>query len=218
MGTVEFQTRQTFDRRIGRRVDTETFDVSWVIARSGRFGSKKPPIEAAGQIQNVSVTGAAITGPDHLPLEPGSTALVRLKGRDSVVVVRHREPLEQAGTMRYGVELTRPHPSLKKLIHDSLSEAAIAALVAEPAVVEIAEPVLDLTGPEPVIDLTDPKPVAAVAAGAPATPAEPTIEPVPEASVDTTTGVEAAPPSPPPVDPQLHGRSVLDQVFDLMDD
>jgi hypothetical protein len=175
MGTVEFQTRHTFDRRIGRRVDVEPIDVTLVVAQTGRFGSRKRPLEVPGQILNLSITGAAVTGPSGLPLEPGSTAQLRCEGRDSVVVVRHAEPIDGGRATRYGLEITRAHPSLQRRIHDVLAGAPSVAptpvanqtpsapppppprapmpdpTVPPPAV----EPVLDLTGDDAVIDLTD---------------------------------------------------------------
>ena len=69
MGTVDFQTLHTFERRIGRRVELDAIDVinvSWVMPQSGRFGKKKAPTEVAGRIEGVSITGAAIVGPADL--------------------------------------------------------------------------------------------------------------------------------------------------------
>lgn len=120
MGTVEFQTRPTFDRRIGRRVEVDAGDVTWVVARTGHFGVKKRPLEVPGQILDVSITGAGVLGPADLPLELGAVTL-----------------------LRYGVEISRAHPSLERRIHAILSEPVLTSIAAAPS-----------TGPT-VIDLTD---------------------------------------------------------------
>lgn len=201
MGTVEFQTRHTFDRRIGRRVDIEPVDVTWVVPQSGRFGTKKRPLEAAGQILNLSITGAAVTGPPDLPLAPGATVHLRCDGRESVVVVRHAEPLDGGRATRYGLEITRAHPSMQRRINTVLADAPaamptpVATMAPVPASAPTTapapavEPVLDLTGDDAVIDLTEPP-----------------------AAIDTVDG--AAPTGPTP----SHGHTVLGEVFDLMDD
>jgi len=168
MGTVEYETRRNFERRIGRRVEVDAIDVTWIVAQTGRFGMKKRPLVAAGQIEDISVTGAAVIGPAELPLEPGATTLLRSGGGDSVVVVRHRAPTEDHGIVRYGVEITRPSPSLKQHIHQVLTQAAGgspgSASSVEPGPTTVttdapsvtpAQPLLDLTADEPVIDLTD---------------------------------------------------------------
>lgn len=174
MGTVEFQTRHTFDRRIGRRVDVEPVEVTWVVARAGRFNTKKRPLEAAGQILNLSITGAAVMGPPDLSLEPGATVNLRCDGRESVVVVRHAEPVGDGAAVRYGLEITRPHPTMQRRINEVLADAPAVAPtpvatqaplaptaptprphVATPAEPSVAEPVLDLRGDDAVIDLTD---------------------------------------------------------------
>src|SRR5690349_17750494 len=103
MGTVEIQDRNRFKRRIGRRVDVDPVEVTWVVARSGRLGRKKPAVELPGRIENVSVTGAAIVAPAELELAPGAKALIRSDGLDSVVVVRHRSPIDGSSLVRYGV-------------------------------------------------------------------------------------------------------------------
>ena len=138
MGTIDFQDQGTFDRRIGRRVELDAIDVinvSWIVPRSGRFGRKKAPAEVAGRIEAVSLTGATITGPADLGLAPGDRAVVRCRGRDSVVAVRHAQPPAENGAVRYGVELTRTQPILKRRIDELLDPVLLSSLthVAAPA-------------------------------------------------------------------------------------
>ncbi len=124
MGTVDFQTQNTFDRRIGRRLVLDGIDVinvTWMVPQRGRFGRPKPPLELAGRIENVSITGAAIVGPSELALSTGDEAVIRCGDRDNIVSVRHAQPCGDGRTTCYGVEITSvaaqpqaPHPGASR--------------------------------------------------------------------------------------------------------
>ncbi len=120
MSAIEIEGAPRFERRIGERVELEPTAVAWVQAQPRRrFRRDLPPVERAGQIRNVSITGAAIDGPAELPWQPGSTAVIRTGGSDNLVVVRHRSPLEN-GTVRYGVQLTPASNGLRRRISDAV--------------------------------------------------------------------------------------------------
>src|SRR5262245_38759546 len=105
MSAIEVEDPRRYERRIGERVELGPTGVSWVQARPRRFRRDLPPLESAGHIRNVSVTGAAIDGPADLPWQPGTMAVIRTGGTDNLVLVRHRSPLAD-GTVRFGVQLT----------------------------------------------------------------------------------------------------------------
>ncbi len=136
MGTVDFQTQNTFDRRIGRRLVLDGIDVinvTWMVPQRGRFGRPKPPLELAGRIENVSITGAAIVGPSELSLSTGDEAVIRCGGRDNIVSVRHAEPCGDDRTTRYGVEITSVQPNLKRRIQELLDPTLARLPVEAPA-------------------------------------------------------------------------------------
>ncbi len=234
MGTVDFKTERTFDRRIGQRLELDGIDVinvSWVVPQTGRFGRAKPPIELPGRIENVSVTGAGIVGPRELALKPGDEAVVRCGGRDNIVSIRHCAPTDDERTMRYGVEITSVQPNLQQRIRELLDATLTGAPVeapppgalslrgvARPAVpqapVEAPAPVLDLTDATmasqgaAVVDLTEPALPAAAAE-----PEQPMAD-VPERDPHVPV---AQPVHLPPVE-MSEGRRVLEEVYDLMED
>ena len=153
MGTVGFQTQHTFERRIGRRVELDPIDVinvSWIMPRSGRFGRSKAPAEVVGRIEAVSLTGAAIIGPADLRLAPGDRAVVRCRGRDSIVAVRHCQPTDESGAMRYGVELGRTQPVLRRRIDELVDSVLLSSST------HVAAPRSD--GPDPIPTAAVPAP------------------------------------------------------------
>ena len=155
MGTVDFKTERTFDRRIGQRLELDgidVIDVSWVVSQSGRFGRRKPPLELPGRIENVSVTGAAIVGPSELALKPGDEAVVRCGGRDNIVSIRHCEPTADERTVRYGVEITSVQPNLKQRIRELLDPtlARMPVESAPPGRLSLRSVARPTTSPPPV--------------------------------------------------------------------
>jgi hypothetical protein len=156
MGIIDYETRQGFDRRIGRRVPVDAIPVELVVARTGRLGTKKAPLEVSGCIEDVSVTGVGITGPADLPLQPGDSAVLRHDGRESVVVLRHRRPTEHPSIVRYGVELTRAHPALRRRIDAALTaDSSGRPAAGSHADAAAAGSVLDLSDRWPLLDLID---------------------------------------------------------------
>lgn len=243
MGTVDFKTERTFDRRIGQRLELDGIDVinvSWVVPQTGRFGRAKPPIELPGRIENVSVTGAGIVGPRELALKPGDEAVVRCGGRDNIVSIRHCAPTGDERTMRYGVEITSVQPNLQQRIRElldaTLTRAPVEAPppgalslrgVARPAVPQApVEPRATDTAPpdaqddHAVLDLTDATMASQGAAVVDLTqPVAVAVEPDPVAEAperDPHVPV-AKPVHLPPVE-MSEGRRVLEEVFGLMED
>lgn len=189
MGSIDMSSGQRFERRIGRRVDVEPVHVTFFVPESGRFRKKVASHEVPAQIENVSVTGAAILGPSTVPWSAGDRVVVRSQGADNVVVVRHRH--ETPGGTRFGVELTRTATTLKRQIQQLLEPHLIsphppaaatdgpvlglrkAPIVTNPVLPHLPEPRAEgpattepevatpgpLHGPGPVIDLSGPEPV-----------------------------------------------------------
>jgi len=179
MGTVDFKTERTFDRRIGQRLELDGIDVinvSWVVPQAGRFGRRKPPLELPGRIENVSVTGAAIVGPIELAFSPGDEAVVRCGGRDNVVSIRHCEPAGDERTVRYGVEITSVAPNLKQRIRELLEptltrlpvETAGPGLLSLRAVSRPVEPAAPSVEPAEASDREDAGPTVEPEVAAPA--------------------------------------------------
>ncbi len=93
----------SFERRIGTRVATSGFVVSWV-EWAGDVPEGSKPREWPVRVDNVSVTGAALLGPSALPIRPDAKAVIRYRGRDSGVVVCRTEPGVNDDELRFGVE------------------------------------------------------------------------------------------------------------------
>lgn len=116
MATVTYETgTHRFERRIGRRVDIEPLDVSWVDPPSGPGAAPRRVWPA--RVVNVSVTGAAIEGPSALPWAVGDKAVVRFQGSDSAVTVNWTAPTETPGVSTYGVEFAILHAALKQEVY-----------------------------------------------------------------------------------------------------
>jgi len=114
MPTVEYTTSPgRFERRIGHRVSTASLEVAWVD-RGNPKAAERP-----GRIENASVTGASVYGPDDLKIEIGSETVLSFEGGDTVVKVCRAEPSGRPGVTRYGVEfVSRQSPLQAHLYRD----------------------------------------------------------------------------------------------------
>lgn len=108
-----------FERRIGSRYPTDDVEITWLDRPGGEQLAGGWP----GRVQDVSVTGAAVTGPNDLPLDIGSKAVIRYRGRDTGVIVCRSEPTERQGTSRYGIEFVVLHRELRDLVHQAMDRA-----------------------------------------------------------------------------------------------
>ena len=118
MGLVDYHAGTApFERRIGRRADPEGLEVVWVEPRWGPAVADSSPREWLGVVEDVSVTGAAVRGPADLPVGPGTKAVIRYRGRDTGVVVRHCQMTDNPEVLRFGVEFAVLHPDLERLVH-----------------------------------------------------------------------------------------------------
>jgi hypothetical protein len=117
MEIFEFEAGRSFDRRIGRRTVTPPIDVTWIVPANSLLRTVR---ERPGSIEEVSLTGAAITGPTNLKVKVSDTVLVRFAGGDSSVIVRRIDPLDD-DSARYAVELMVVHPVLKRQLLGALS-------------------------------------------------------------------------------------------------
>ncbi len=117
MQSVNHQSgSSSFERRIGTRVATNGFVLSWV-EWTGDVPEGSEPREWPVRVDNVSVTGAALLGPSALPLRPDAKAVIRYRGRDSGVVVRRTEQGGNDDELRYGVEFAVLSPALREQIY-----------------------------------------------------------------------------------------------------
>ena len=117
MEIFEFEAGRSFDRRIGRRAVTPPIDVTWVVPATGLLRTVR---ERPGSIVEVSLTGAAVTGPANLKVKVGDTVLLRFAGGESSVIVRRFDPPE-GDRARFAVELVVVHPVLKRQLLGALS-------------------------------------------------------------------------------------------------
>jgi hypothetical protein len=124
MTFVGYRTSGTVDRRIGRRARIGGLDVTWVIPRRGAWSLRRSPIEAVGRVENVSLTGAAITAPGDAPLELGETLIIRFQGFENSVVIRRIQATDDPSVVRVGVELVVVHPELKHRITQAVVESS----------------------------------------------------------------------------------------------
>jgi hypothetical protein len=117
MDNFEFEAGRSFDRRIGRRAVTPPIDVTWVVPATGLLRTAR---ERPGSVVEVSLTGAAVTGPANLKVKVGDTVLLRFAGGESSVIVRRIDPAEGDGA-RVAVELVVVHPVLERQLLGALS-------------------------------------------------------------------------------------------------
>lgn len=110
-----------FERRIGRRLALGPVPVSWLeVTSDGRARPKGH--EWPGVVENVSITGAAVTGPADLPVKIGAQALLRYRDGESVVTVTRVQTTDRPGEARFGIEFVVLHPDLRALVHDRIAE------------------------------------------------------------------------------------------------
>jgi hypothetical protein len=108
-----------FDRRIGRRVDLTLGSISW---------ADPPGLPGAptrrywpGRIVNVSVTGAAVEGPDDLPVAIGDRTILSYRGRDTGVTIRWSRPGVDPGVRLFGVEFVVLQRALKNEVYEAVA-------------------------------------------------------------------------------------------------
>jgi hypothetical protein len=117
MPTVAYTTSAgRFERRIGQRVSTASLEVTWVDRRDPKAA------EWPGRIENASVTGASVYGPDDLPVDVGSEAVLTFEGGDTVVKVSRAEPSGRPGVTRYGVEFVSRESPLQVHLYRELGK------------------------------------------------------------------------------------------------
>jgi hypothetical protein len=124
MTFVGYRTSGTVDRRIGRRARIGGLDITWVVPRRSAWTLRRSPIEAVGRVEDVSLTGAAITAPADAPLLIGETVIIRFQGFDNSVVVRRAQATDDPAVVRVGVELVVVHPELKHRITQAVVESS----------------------------------------------------------------------------------------------
>ena len=108
-----------FERRIGLRYPTDDLEIRWLDRPGGEPLAGGWP----GCVQDVSVTGAAVTGPSDLPFDVGSKAIIRYRGSDTGVIIARSEPTERHDVSRYGIEFVVLHRELRDLVHQAMDRA-----------------------------------------------------------------------------------------------
>ena len=97
--------------------------ITWSTPKSAGFGLRRALKGAVGTIVDVSLSGAAATGPSRLPFEVGTTVLFQYEGHDCSAIVRRRHPTDDPSTDLFGLELVVVHPLLKRRIQQLVAEA-----------------------------------------------------------------------------------------------
>lgn len=119
-GVVYETGSPAFERRIGTRVPIYGLDVTWIEPQLDG-PSHRSPRKWRGQIDEVSVTGAAVRGPAGLLVGPAGEAVIRFCDEDTQVTVHRQMPTETPGICRYGVEFIGARPSLKAKVFEAVA-------------------------------------------------------------------------------------------------
>ena len=84
-------------------------------------GGGRVPREWRGVVEDVSVTGAGVCGPVDLPVGPGTKAVIRYRGRDTGVIVRHCQMTEDPEVLQFGVEFAVLHRELERRVYGAVA-------------------------------------------------------------------------------------------------
>jgi hypothetical protein len=123
MAFIGYRNDGKDERRLGRRVPVGDIPLIWSTPKSAGFGLRRALKGAVGTIVDVSLSGAAVTGPSRLPFEVGTTVLFQYEGHDCSAIVRRRQPTDDPSTDVLGLELVVVHPLLKRRIQQLVAEA-----------------------------------------------------------------------------------------------
>ncbi len=123
MAFIGYRNDGRDERRLGRRVPAGDIPFTWNTPKSAGFGLRRALKGATGSIVDVSLTGAAVTGPSRIPFEVGTTVLFQYEGHDCSAIVRRRQPTDDPATDLFGLELVVVHPLLKRRIQQLVAEA-----------------------------------------------------------------------------------------------
>jgi hypothetical protein len=123
MAFIGYRNDGRDERRLGRRAPAGDLHVSWSTPKSAGLGLRRSLKGAAGTIVDVSLSGAAVTGPSLIPFEVGTTVLFRYEGHDCSAIVRRRGPTDDPATDLFGLELVVVHPLLERRIQHLVAEA-----------------------------------------------------------------------------------------------
>jgi hypothetical protein len=126
MAFIGYRNDGSDERRLGRRVSAD-IPIAWSTPKSAGFGLRRALKGAVGTIVDVSLSGAAVTGPSRLPFEVGATVLFQYEGHDCSAIVRRRRPTGDPSIELFGLELVVVHPLLKRRIQQLVAEARTEA-------------------------------------------------------------------------------------------
>ena len=123
------------ERRLGGRYEVEGVAVGWRLDRKDdrpvwRRRSPLPP--EAGELLNVSVTGASVLAPATKELMVGSRVLIEIMGVTEPVKVRRIGRSRDSARSIYGIEFLGLHSNLRALICEGF--------LGEPSVRKTAHP------------------------------------------------------------------------------
>jgi hypothetical protein len=123
MAFIGYRSDGKDERRLGRRVPAGDIPISWATPKSAGFGLRRALKGAVGVLVDVSLSGAAATGPSRIPFEVGTTVIFQYERHDCSAIVRRRQPTDDPAVDVFGLELVVVHPLLKRRIQQLVSEA-----------------------------------------------------------------------------------------------
>jgi hypothetical protein len=147
MDHYDYDPGRSFDRRIGQRAETDAVVVEWVLPAAGLLRNER---SHPGRVEQVSLTGAAVSGPAAMRAKVGDTVLLRHQGADSSVIIRRADPTDDPDVSRYGVELVVVHPLLQAELYPGQARPPAAVPRSpEGAVPDVDGPTDDVAGSAP---------------------------------------------------------------------
>ena len=122
MALIGYRNDGRDERRLGRRVPAGDLAISWSTPKSAGFGLRRALKGAVGTIVDVSLSGAAVTGPSRIPYEVGTTVIFQYEGHDCSAIIRRRRPTDDPAIDLFGLELVVVHPLLKRRIQQLVAD------------------------------------------------------------------------------------------------
>lgn len=104
----------SLQRRLVERYRVEQFRLAWDVQerKAGLLGRRRESSSRAGEVMDVSITGAAVLAPTDPTIRRGSTVVIEVDGHRGAVRVRHVRPTEDPERSVYGIEFAEVEPEL----------------------------------------------------------------------------------------------------------
>jgi hypothetical protein len=114
---------QSYNRRLGARVDVQPVDAALVVYQRPTRGwfrkIRSGVVEHPVRIVNISLSGARVEARDQLALASGSIVLLRINGTESQARVAGARQ-SRNGSRAYGLEFGHLHEGLEQEIHATI--------------------------------------------------------------------------------------------------